>query len=94
MADEDEDTFTFGEELERVKYAIERLARHPHAVAGACLHGLSPTAIDAIADAADDTLSEIAGSFGGALSGLEALRFMCAAFLELRQTRNLAEGAP
>jgi hypothetical protein len=46
MADDDEDTFTFVEELERVKYAIERLASHPHAAAGACLRGLSPTAID------------------------------------------------
>jgi hypothetical protein len=89
MVDDETDTFTSDEELERVKYAIERLANHPHAVAGACLRGLSPTAIDAIADAADDSLGEIAGTFGSALSGLEALRFMCAAFLELRQAGRL-----
>jgi hypothetical protein len=57
MVDDDADTFTSDEELERVRYAIERL----HAVAGACLRGLSLTAIDAIADAADNVLSEIAG---------------------------------
>jgi hypothetical protein len=90
---DDEDTLSFDDEVERAKYAIERLASHPHAVAGACLRGLSPTAIDVIADADDNALSEIASSFGSALSGLEALRFMCAAFLTLRQTRNLTERA-
>jgi hypothetical protein len=88
MGDDDEDALTFDDEVDRVKYAIERLASHPHAVAGACLRGLSPAVIDAIADAADNALSEIAGSFGCALSGLEALRFTCAAFLTLRQNRE------
>jgi hypothetical protein len=89
MGDDDEDALTFDDEVDRVKYAIERLASHPHGVAGACLRGLSPTAIDVIADATDDVLSEIAGSFGSAV----ALRFMCAAFLALRQTMTLAERA-
>jgi hypothetical protein len=84
MVDDDADTFTTDEE--RVSYAIEQLANHPHAAVGACLRGLSPTAIDVIADAADDVLSDIAGSFS-ALSGPEALRFMCVAFLALRQAK-------
>jgi hypothetical protein len=83
--DEDEDE----DEAGLVRYAIERLTDYPNEVIGACLRGLSPTAVDVLANAADDVLEDIAG-IGGADS-LRALRFMCAAFLALRQATRLAD---
>jgi hypothetical protein len=86
----EDDDKAFDDEVKAVKYAIGRLAAYPNEVAGACLRGLTPTAIDMVANAADDTLDEAAGNFGDP-SVYEALRFMCRAFLTLRQAKRLAE---
>jgi hypothetical protein len=89
MTDSDDDE-AFDNEVKAVEYAIGRLAENPGAVAAACLQGLVPTAIDIIAGAPDDTLEEIVGPYGG-LDALKALRFMCGAFLKLRQAKRLTD---
>jgi hypothetical protein len=87
--DDDEDGDQYENEVKLVRYAIERLTVYPNEVAGACLRGLSPTAVDVLANAADDTLEDIAGF--GSVDPLKALRFMCAAFLALRQAKRLTD---
>jgi hypothetical protein len=84
------DDEAFRTEAEAVEYAIERLAEAPYEVAGACLRGLSPTAIDVLAGASDDALEEAGGFYGGA-DALRALRFMCVLALTLRQAKRYAD---
>jgi hypothetical protein len=81
----------FAAEVKAVNRAIGKLANIGIAgiVASVSLRGMSKTAIDIIADAEDDVLEEAADGLGdpSALKG----RFMCRAFLALRQAKRLAE---
>jgi hypothetical protein len=80
------------DEIDRIRDAIERLARHPHEVPGACLRGMRSTALDVLADADDGALEEMADLYPcGDVSALKALRFLCALTLTLRQAKRLAE---
>jgi hypothetical protein len=70
-----------------VEYAIRRLAGCPNEVAGACLRGLTPTAIDVIANASDEELSATGVDF----VTLMALRAACSFALTIRQARRYAD---
>jgi hypothetical protein len=89
MSDADDDE-AFETEAQLVEHAIERLAETPYETAGACLRGLSPTAVDVIASAGDDALEEVAGAFGD-LDVYRALRFACALALTLKQAKRYAD---
>jgi hypothetical protein len=73
--------------------AIERLAEDPGAVTGVCLQGCTVTAIDIIARASDSVIEEIVGVDWETERSqeLKALRFMCGAFLKLRQAKRLTD---
>jgi hypothetical protein len=90
VTDSDNEDEAFRTEAEAVEYAIERLVEAPYEVAGACLRGLSPTAIDIIARAEDDALEQVAGVFGS-MDALRALRFVCSLALTLGQARRHAD---
>jgi hypothetical protein len=80
------DDEAFEAEVKLVERAIERLAQYPHEVAGACLHGMSDTAIDVLAAASDAALDEFSEE-----DVLRALRFVCRLALTLRQAKRYAD---